>query len=99
MEERTKRSNASPFGWISFILSVFFWLLIFKFLFYWMDIRSVIRFSTFEAISLPVSVIPLISGVLGCVRKESHLVLSIIGIIIASLTFIWLLVMMALNGM
>ncbi|QSO52858.1 hypothetical protein JZ785_02710 [Alicyclobacillus curvatus] len=93
------RAKAPLYGWISVILSVVVWLFVFKYLFYWMDIRSVIRFSTFEAISLPLTLLHVLIGIFGLVRRERMLVLSIVGVVVASLSFIWLIVMMGLNGM
>jgi hypothetical protein len=92
--------NRNAMGWTSLLLSVLLWFFIFKGLFYWMYYieNESIRFPIFEEISLSLSIIPIIIGIIGLVRKEKLFSLSVVGIIISSLTFFGLIAMILLNG-
>lgn len=84
-------------GLLSLILSVALWFLISKILFPMMDFRSQIPFATFEVISLTLSVIPLVMGVMALYRKENKVV-TIAGIVVSSVTVLWLLILMLTRG-
>jgi hypothetical protein len=87
---------------ISFLVSIISYLIIFQFLYYRMNIIRVMSFTTFEKISIPLSVISLVFGVISTYRNRYSKVgtiFSIIGVIISSLTFLGLIGMMVFNGM
>lgn len=77
--------NRYPLSMISFILSILFSIIIFKFLYYKVNVK-VIPFSSFEIISLLLSLIPLLFGVIGLFRDEKMYILSITGIVVSVLT-------------
>ncbi|MDR7238156.1 hypothetical protein J2Y02_002782 [Neobacillus drentensis] len=88
---------------ISFLVSIISYLIIFQYLDYRMNIIRVMSFTTFEKISLPLSVISLVFGVICTYRNRKYskvgTIFSIIGVIISSLTFLGLIGMMVFNGM
>lgn len=94
----TRQRKGFVLGLISIVLSVVSWVLICRVLYPMMDYRSVIRFATFEKISLPISLVPLIIGILALLRKEKKL-MAVIGIVISSLTCLLLLFLIATDGM
>lgn len=70
--DSVKRPHANGFllGLLSFALSLFFLVVIWKVLFPLMDVRSLITFAAFEDISLPLSITPLVLGVIGSAKAE-----------------------------
>lgn len=84
-------------GLLSLVLSVALWVLISKILFPMMDFRSQIPFTTFELISLPLSVVPLVLGAIALCRRE-HKLVAITGTVVSSVTVLWLLFLMLTSG-
>lgn len=88
----------STFAWTCFISSILFWIVIFKLLFYRMDVMDLMKFSTFERISIPLSLVPIAIGIYSLTRRERKWFVSLSGMTISLLTCAWLVVMIAIDG-
>lgn len=88
------QKKVSLFSWISLVLAILVWFLVFRVFDY-----QVNNFRIYNLIALPVSLVPLVTGVIALYKREKNKVASVLGIVIAVITFFPVLMIVLLFGM
>jgi cytochrome bd-type quinol oxidase subunit 2 len=82
------------FSWLAVVLAIAVWFFIFRVFHY-----QVNNLRAYNSIALVAALIPVAMGIIALFRREKHRIVSLLGIVIASLTFLSVLLIFIFFGM